>query len=121
MSLAGKILTGALLKIRSDRVTFESVNRSYSIFETCKIAFQLTFILVRTLLAERNHAVLNNIIKAHLSSLFKFKHVGVLFAEKSRVAFDPLKHSLYSLIVPDDADINSDFRLTDSHLVLHSA
>jgi hypothetical protein len=36
MSLAGKILTGALLKIRSDRVTFESVNRSYNIFETCK-------------------------------------------------------------------------------------
>lgn len=110
MSLAGKILTGALLKIRSDRVTFESVNRSYNIFET-----------FRTLLAERNHAVLNNIIKTNLSSLFKFKHVGILFAEKSRDSFNPQKHSLYSLIVPDDAEINSDFRLTDSHLVMHSA
>lgn len=121
MSLAGKILTGALLKIRSDRVTFESVNRSYSIFETCnKICFNYQ-LLVRTLLAERNHAVLNKIIKKNLSSLFKFRHVGILFAEKSRQAFDPLKHSLYSLIVGEDADINSDFRLTDSHLVLHSA
>jgi hypothetical protein len=77
--------------------------------------------LVRTLLAERNHAVLNNIIKSNLSSLFKFKHVGILFAEKSRESFDPQKHCLYSLIVPDDAEINSDFRLTDSHLVMHSA
>jgi hypothetical protein len=49
------------------------------------------------------------------------KNVGILFAEKSRESFNPQKHSLYSLIVPDDADINSDFRLTDSHLVLHSA
>jgi hypothetical protein len=73
------------------------------------------------LLAERNHAVLNNIIKSNLSSLFKFKNVGILFAEKSKETFNPQKHSLYSLIVPDDANITSDFRLTDSNLVMHSA
>ena len=84
-------------------------------------SFKINTNIVRTLLAERNHAVLNNIIKSKLSSLFKFKHVGILFAEKSRETFDPQKHSLYSLIVPDDAEINSDFRLTDSHLVMHSA
>jgi len=43
MSLAGKILTGALLKIRSDRVTLESVSRSYNIFDTCKSFYSYSF------------------------------------------------------------------------------
>jgi hypothetical protein len=65
--------------------------------------------------------VLNKLIRVNLSSLFKFKHVGILFAEKSREPFNPQKNSLYSLIIADDANINSDFRLTDQHIVMHSA
>jgi hypothetical protein len=77
--------------------------------------------IVRTLLAERNHAVLNKLVKTNLSNLFKFKHVGILFAEKAREAFNPHKHNLYSLILHDDGSINSDFRLTDAHVVMHNA
>ena len=64
--------------------------------------------------------MLHKLVKTNLSSLFKFKHVGILFAEKAREPFDQQKHSLYSVILHDD-NINSDFRLTDSHVVMHTA
>ena len=123
MNVLAKVLSGALMKIRSDRLTFDQVNRSYNIFETCKYyTSSLIFdrVIVRTLLAERNHAVLNKLVRTNLSSLFKFKHVGILFAEKAREPFNPQKHNLYSLILHDD-NINSDFRLTESHVVMHTA
>ena len=46
--------------------------------------------------------------------------MGILFAEKAREPFNPQKHNLYSLILHDD-NINSDFRLTESHVVMHTA
>jgi hypothetical protein len=72
-------------------------------------------------MAERNHAVLNYLVKSHLPKLFKFRHVGILFAEKTKEPFNQQKNKLYSIITQEDANINSDFQLQESNIVMHTA
>jgi hypothetical protein len=48
MNIMAKIGAGAMLKIKAERITVESLKKSHSMFDT-----------FRQLLSERNHAVLN--------------------------------------------------------------
>jgi len=109
MNIMSKVAGGALLKIRSERVTMDSLKKSNNMFET-----------FRHLLSERNHAILSQLIKSKFGNLFRFKNVGIMFAEKSRQGFDPDKHQLYSIVVGDDQVIPKNFVLSDTNVCMHS-
>jgi hypothetical protein len=83
MNVLAKIAGSAILKLKAERLASDQLQRTYNLFETCKLRLNLIF-LVRGLLSERNHAVLNQIIKQNLGRLFKFKHVGIMFAEHTK-------------------------------------
>ena len=109
MNIMSKVAGGALLKIKSERVTMDSLKKSNNMFES-----------FRHLLSERNHAILSQLIKSQFGKLFRFKNVGIMFAEKSRQGFNPDKNQLYSIVVGDDQVIPKNFVLTDSNVVMHS-
>ena len=91
MNIMSKVIGGALLKIKSERLTMDSLKKSNNMFDT-----------FRQLLSERNHTILSQLIKNQFGKLFRFKYVGIMFAEKSRQGFDPEKNQLYSIVVGDD-------------------
>lgn len=61
MNIMAKVAGGALLKIKSERITMDSLGKSQKMFDTFK-----------QLLSERNHALLNQMIKSTFGKLFKF-------------------------------------------------
>ena len=90
MNIVAKISGGAMLKIKAERLTIDSIQKSYNIFDTCNF-LKNYFNIVKHLLSERNHAALSQQIKGTLGKLFHFKHIGIMLAEKSREGFNPEK------------------------------
>jgi hypothetical protein len=78
MNILAKVAGGALLKIKAEKITTDSLGKSQKMFDTFS-----------KLLSERNHAILNQLIKSSFGKLFRFQHVGIMFAEKSREGFNP--------------------------------